>query len=822
MLNDLRFAFRQLRKTPGFTLIAIATLALGIGANSAIFSIVEGTLLRPLPFPHAERLVRLYEAENESGVRGSTISLSEQTLRQWREFGGDIFEGIAAATETNVVAGSTNRELARNIVATRISANFFSVLGLPPARGRAFTAEEDRAGGPAVVIVSDDFWRNHLGSRADVLGSTVTLDGVAHTVVGLMPKSFRHPYRADVWVPLALPTASPGAGLNHYLYTPARLLPGITLAQAEEAVRRMCAAINQANPSPTNAHGVYMPQLRDSFVQDLRPKILLIVAAALCALLIAAANFAGLLLSRVIEREGEFALRAALGASRQRLVRQELTQALLLAVLGTLLGLAIASWATPALFALSPEGSDMTGSAMREFDNAARLDWPVFGFAAGVMILVGAGFGLLPAMRAARTDLRSAMNTSSRGATLDRGTRRLLGSLVVIELAVAATLLMASVTTTQYFRKVLNEPWGFATAHRTIFNTMISDRLFADAAAKKGAVEQTLTALRALPGVKSATVTSPAPMNAPRNLMSFNAEGVPAPEPAGYYLSYARVAVPAYFRTMEEPLLRGREFLETDSADAPLVCLVTEALAKRFWPAQNPIGQRIKSGRLDSPRPWLTIVGVVADMKAVADPRDGEVIGMIARPLAQVLPVGAAQIDEVTYVVERETGPLPEAAIRNLLARVDPRLAAYEISSLDRTAAESRALERFIFVLVSSFSLLGVVLAAVGLYGLLALQVARRQREFGIRSALGATAQQIIKLIAREGATLLSLGLAAGALATWGMVRVVRSQWTELPAPSFIAWICAAIVLGLAVMIACWLPARRAAQVDPVVALRAE
>ena len=227
-------------------------------------------------------------------------------------------------------------------------------------------------------------------------------------------------------------------------------------------------------------------------------------------------------------------------------------QSLALAFLGTLAGLLIAAWATPALFALSPEGSDMTGSAMREFDNAARLDWPVFGFASGVMILVGAGFGLLPAMRAARTDLRSAMNTSSRGATLDRGTRRLLGSLVVIELAVAATLLTASVTTTQYFRKVLNEPWGFATAHRTIFNTMISDRLFADATAKQGAVEQTLTALRALPGVKSATVTSPAPMNAPRNLMSFNAEGVPAPEPSGYYLSYARVAVPGYFRTMEE------------------------------------------------------------------------------------------------------------------------------------------------------------------------------------------------------------------------------------------------------------------------------
>src|SRR5437763_12133660 len=290
MLADLRYALRMLLKSPGFSAVAILTLALGIGANTAIFSIVEATLLRPLPFPHAERLLRLYEAENESGARGSTLSLSEQTLRQWREFGGDIFDGIGAATETNVVAGSTNGEAARNIVATRISSNFFSVLGLLPARGRNFTPEEDREGGPAVVIVSDSFWRNNLAARADVLGSTVTLDGVAHTIVGVMPKAFRHPYRADVWVPLALAANSPGSALNHYLYTPARLRRGLSVAQAQEAVRRMCVAFNQAAPSPTNARGVYMPQLRDSFVQDLRPKILLIVAAALCALLIAAAN----------------------------------------------------------------------------------------------------------------------------------------------------------------------------------------------------------------------------------------------------------------------------------------------------------------------------------------------------------------------------------------------------------------------------------------------------------------------------------------------------------------------------------------------------
>jgi len=279
--------------------------------------------------------------------------------------------------------------------------------------------------------------------------------------------------------------------------------------KAEEAVKRMCAAINRDDPNPANVRAAYIPPLRESFVMDLRPKILVIVGAAVCALLIAAANFAGLLLARVIEREGEFALRAALGASRRRLVRQQLIQALLLALAGTALGLLIAFWITPMLFALSPEGADATGSALREFDYAARLDLPVFAFAAGVMTLVGLGFGLLPAVRAARTDLRGAMSVTSRGATLDRSARRLLGSFVVIELAVAAALLTASVTATQYFRKLIEEPWGFETKDRLAFNVTVPDRFFPTAAAKQNALEASLAQLQAMPGVKSATVVSP-------------------------------------------------------------------------------------------------------------------------------------------------------------------------------------------------------------------------------------------------------------------------------------------------------------------------
>jgi predicted permease len=584
----------------------------------------------------------------------------------------------------------------------------------------------------------------------------------------------------------------------------------------------MCATINRDDPNPSNVRAAYIPPLRESFVMDLRPKILVIIGAAVCALLIAAANFAGLLLARVIEREGEFALRAALGASRQRLVKQQLVQAFLIALIGTVLGLLIASWITPMLFALSPEGSDATGSAMREFDYAARLDLPVFAFAAGMMALVGLGFGLLPALRASRTDLRGAMNVISRGATLDRNTRRLLGSFVVIELAIAAALLTASVTATQYFRKLLEEPWGFDTKDRLAFNVTVPDRFFSTAAAKENALEASLAQLQALPGVKSATVVSPSTMDASWTMMLFNAEGRPAPEPRGVYTAYSRVPVPGYFQSMGQPLLQGRDFNTSDTADSPLVCIISQSIAQRFWPNDSPLGKRIRWGRLDGTRPWFTIVGVVGDMKAIADPRDGEVLGMIARPLAQMLVHATTSLDDITFVLHTDGRSVNEATIRAPLARANANLAAYNFLLLQDAAARSRTTERFIFVLVSSFGIVGLVLAAIGLYGLLALQVARREREFGIRSALGATASQIIQLVARQGATLLSLGFSAGALATYGVVRLVRNQWADMPGPNLIACICAAIVIGIAVIVACWLPARRASRVDPVIALRAE
>ena len=388
MFHDIRYALRSLIKAPGFSASAILALALGIGANSAIFSVINAVLLRPLPFPEANRLVRIYETFDEAGASSDKLNLSETTLRQWRERSGDIFESIGAATGASVTVGANAGVAVQSVSAARISGNFLTTVGLQPVLGRNFRADEDRPGGPRVAIISYDFWQHSLGGRADVIGQTVRLDDAPNTIVGVMPKTFRHPYRAEVWLPLAL-TYSTTATRNHYLYGAARLRPGISIAQADAAVATMCAAIDAAEKDPNNPKRASIIPLRESFIMDLRPKLLIIAAAALCALLVAAANFTGLLIGRAIEREGEMALRSALGAPRSRLIRQGLTQTLLLSIIGTAGGLLIASWLTPALVALSPEGADSTGSAIREFDFAVRIDWVVFAFAAGVMLVVG-------------------------------------------------------------------------------------------------------------------------------------------------------------------------------------------------------------------------------------------------------------------------------------------------------------------------------------------------------------------------------------------------------------------------------------------------
>jgi predicted permease len=458
---------------------------------------------------------------------------------------------------------------------------------------------------------------------------------------------------------------------------------------------------------------------------------------------------------------------------------------------------------------------------MREFDYAVRLDWPVFAFATGAMLLAGA-FGLLPACRGARADLRRAMNHGGRSATLDQGNRRLLSTLVIGEIAAAAVLLVAALTLTQYFTRLVQEPWGFAVDHRLTFNTMLPEGLFASPAARLQVISRMLGELRALPGVRSASATIPHPIYSARELFSNNPEGTPPPAPRGFHLAYLRATVPGYFATAGQTLLRGRDFTDADRGDTEHVCIVNESYARRYWPGQEALGKRVKLGRLDGPRPWFKIVGIANDTKAIADPNDGEVNGTLCLPVSQVLALSTA-FTEFTFVLETAGDPRGfESAARAAFSRADSRLAAFEMNTVAAVAAETRVTERFALVLVSLFGALGLVLAAIGLYGLLSLQVARRTREFGNRSALGATASELISLVATQGARLLALGFLLGAAAAWASLRFAHARWPALPSAGPLPFLAAAAVLAVATAFACWFPARRAGQADPIIALRAE
>lgn len=818
-MNDLRVAFRQIRRHPAFTAIAVVTLSLGIGANTAIFSVLQSSLLRPLPFPHADRLVRVYEISGGSDASSARLNLSPHQWRDWQKSSTDIFSGIGVATGASLTLAANASEPARNIPAALVSANFFDVVGLSPVLGRNFLSAEDQPGAPRVAIIGYDFWQIQLAGRRDALGSAVNLDGLPYTVIGIMPKTYRHPYHAQVWLPLRIDYGAERSR-HHYLYGAARLLPHLTLGQAQAATDRMCAALKAASHDPAGAGRTELIPLRDSFISDLRPKLIIIAAAALCALIVAAANFAGLLLSRAVERSGEMAMRAALGASRGRLVRQGLVQSLILTIAGTLCGLILAGWLTPLIVRFSPEGADNTGSAIREFDHAVRLDWPVFAFAALLMLIIGLGAGLFPAWRAARADLRGAINQIGRGSSLDGNTRRWLSGLIVLEIALASVLLVSSFALAGYFRAVVREPWGFATQHRLVFNAMFAERLYPNVALRSQAIDRTLEQLRALPGARAVTVTAPPPTDASWDTIPCLPEGSRPPEPSGVFYSYLRAAGPNYFATMGQKLLRGRDFTASDRPGGTLVCVVNQSFARRFWPEQDAIGKRIKEGRLDGPNPWLTIVGITNDTKAVADSRDGEMVGTIYLPLTQAITTG---FDEMSFVVETAGPPLALAnAVRAGLGRADNRLAAYNIGSLDDAAADTRVTERFLLLLVSLFGALGLFLSAIGVYGLLALQVARRTRELGIRAALGATSARLVRLVAQEGARLLFVGFAAGTVAAWFGVRILQHEWPGIPARDPWLWLGAATVLAFAVVCAAIFPARRAGRTDPVIALRAE
>ena len=816
-MHTLKTAARILLKSPGFSAVVVLIIALGIGANTAIFSVVRSVLLRPLPLTEPDRLVRLRENFAQPGGDETQLNLSPVTWQRWRQY-NDVFTDIGMATGASLTL-TADGQAAEYFAAATVSYNFFDVLGVRPALGRNFLEAEDQPGAPRTVLVSDGFWMRQLGGAADAVGRTIMLDGVPHTVVGVMPKNFRHPYRADLWVPLALridPASNPG----HYLYAPARLKPGVTLEQARHSMRELCARLAREYPGPENAREAWIMPLHDSFSRDEKPMLLAITAAAAFVLLIAGANIASLLLSHYLERETETSIRAALGASRGRLLREFLARSLLLAVAGSLLGVLLAAWLTGPIFALSPMASDSTGSALREFDTSVAIDGQVLAVSIGLTLLLGLGFGLLPALRGMRGDLQLALKGGSRGATLDRGARHTLGTLVVVEIAVAVVLLVATGLMVRSFRNLISEPWGFATENRLTFGVTFSDRLRPQHADRTAYVNQALERLRALPGVVSATATTPDLVSFGRNLAAITPQGSTPPEPRGYFLTNHRMAMPGFFGDAGIPIIKGRGIEEIDRPDGQRVAVVSETFAKRFWPGEDPLGKSIKRGRANDTRPPYVIVGVFADVKGLADSTDGDLPGLWYLPYAQNPNYLA---NDVVFIVHTRQEPAAlQASVRRELAKIDPAIAAYNFNTIDRLVADTYVEGRFALLLISLFGALGLLLSAIGLYGLLAFQITRRTREIGVRTALGAQAGDILRMVFREAGRLVLGGLVAGSLCAFLFSRLIQNQLHGVSPHEPLAYGITCLVLTMVAALACLIPARRAARVDPLIALRSE
>ena len=795
---DLRLAFRSLLRTPGFTLAAVVTLALGIGATTALFSVVDAVLLRPLGWGDESRLFSL--SIDFPGRKITDFSLSLPEFADLRDSGA--FEN-AGAYSRGSAALLTSGDAERVNVGTA-TAGFFPALGVTPIYGRAWTSEEDLKGAAQVVVLSYAAFQKRYGGSPGIVGSDVTLDGSSRRVIGVLPKGFYYGTANEFWLPLEISAGWQNQRGAHYLQGIARLKHGVTA----EAARQVLANISQLDLknypdqyTPEDGIAFRMAPLRDRFIGSTREPLLFLLAAVLLVLLIACANVAGLLLARAAARQTEIAVRAALGAGRMRLLQQLFTESLLLAVMGAALGVLTAQWSLSGLLLAAPRN-------VRLMTNLT-LDPRVLGFSLAVTVLCTLAFGLWPSLRASRADLAAALKDGSRSVS---GGARLRSALVVGQFALSLALLASAGLVLRSFAKVLQISPGFEAEGVVEVRAEPGGKAFDDDAARQRYFDRAFEALKALPGVTSAGGIDRLPNEGDYRLSYFIEGYTPAagePQPS----DVIRRAFPGNFATLHQHLVQGREFAEADDAKAPQVALVNEAWVRRYFPGRDVIGRRIRMDSKDEP--LRTIVGIIGDARELGPEKP--VPPVYYFPSAQMPP------DRMTFVL-RSANPgalLPLA--REAVARIDRTQPAGEAGLLTDSLASSLASRRFPLQLLGCFALLALLLSAVGIYGVTAYAVALRTREFGVRMAVGATAGEVIRMVLKRALGLALAGIAVGIVAAFASVRLLSSQLVAGVSPHDpVTYFVVAGVLALVALIASALPAIRASRIDPMIALRAE
>lgn len=802
LLQDLRYALRMLAKNPGFAIVAVLALTLGIGADTAIFSVVNSVLLRPLPYDESDRLVFL----NERSPVIEVMSVAYPNFLDWRDQ-NDVFENIGVFRRQNyTLTGSGEPE---RLIGGMISADLFDALRVKAAFGRVFINDEDKPGSSPVAVLSHALWQRKFGGDPNILNQSITLDGRSFTIIGIMSPDFLPPRQADLWTPVGQASADPGwvnRGNHPGLFGVARLKSGVTLQQATEAMEIVAANLEKQYPDSNTGNRITVTPLLDQYVRNVRRALWVLLGAVGFVLLIACANVANLLLARATSRQKEIAIRTALGASRWRIVRQLLTESLLLAIAGGGLGLLLANWGVKLIVAISPNSIPRSREIV--------LDNRVLIFTIVVSALTGIIFGLAPALQLSKPDLNETLKDAGRGST---GRRHVFRSvLVVAEVALTLVLLVGAGLMVRSFYRLQQVDPGFNYDNLLTFVITLPQRKYPDDQSRLNFFDQVAEKIRALPGVEMVGLSSGLPLGNNGWQNSFVVDGQPPPEPGKTPLAEAATASPDYFTAMGITILKGRNFSEQDNKDSARVVIIDEEFAKRFWPDEDAIGKRIRPGGNSPNNPLAEVVGIARRVKMDGLSQESNRV-QAYYPYRQLPGAGM----NITIKTKADPESLIAAARQQVLS-VDPDQPLYNVNTLEQLRADSIAPDRLYLILFGVFAGVALILAAVGIYGVMAYSVTQRTHEIGIRMALGAQASNVLGMIIRQGMKLALGGLVIGIIVAWLATRVMTSFLFGVSATDTVTFIAVPAVLAVVAFAACALPARRATKVDPMIALRYE
>jgi putative ABC transport system permease protein len=800
--QDLRLGVRTLRRSPLTTSLALLILALGIGANTAIFSVISGVLLEPLPFPRPERLILVVDSAPRLGF--PRFSSSPPNFRDWRQQTRTFATLDAFHTDHFNLAGGA-RPVA--VAGAQVTGDFFRTLGIAPLHGRLFLPEDDRPGAEPVAVVSYDLWKTRFGGDPRAVGRRIVVDGRFRTVVGIAPRGCRFPRQTAIWLPLALDYAKEHRGA-HYLTVLGRLRPEVSVRQAQADMSAIAGRLERLYPDANTAWGVTLEPLHERMVADIKPALVLLERAVWVVLLIACANVANLLMARMSARVREIAVRAALGAGRGRLMRQVVAETVVLFLGGGALGLLLAWSGTRALLALDP------GVIPRA--ETVGLDGRVLLYALAVSLAAGVLVGLAPALAASAPGLQGALKEGGRAVAGGGRGRLLRNGLVAAEVALALALLIAAGLLLRSFARLQSVRPGFDPHGVMTAVLSLPEVKYPDDARQAQFFDQLLERVRALPGVEHAATVFPLPLSGAGFNLAFVVAGRPKPPPTEVPIADVMGISPDYFLAMNIPLLAGRGFTGQDRVGSQQVLIVNRTMARKIWPGESPLGKRITFDDESGPKAkWLTVVGLVGDVRAAAlgkEPRSQAYWPQLQRPFSEV-----ALVLRTTRPPARLVEP-----VRQVVLALDRDLPLDRVQTLEAVVAGSLSSNRVKTQLIGIFGALALVLAAAGIYGLVSYTVAQRTHEIGIRMALGAGRGEVLRMVIRQGMVLVAAGLSMGLVVSWAAGRLVADQLFEVSAADPLTYAGVPLVLAAVALVANWLPARRAAEIDPLEALRSE